>query len=269
MKKRIAAALLALLLVGCPLWALFGISLGGEIVHDPISYANALLMLAELIKNYEQLKAQYDLQVWLSQVVPVDMSLRYRTVGTSWYGLQLPFDRFGNLAGWVQTVNQGGSAFGGYGTASIELRPYGPQLYRVNSDEQLKIASQYASAELADGTNVHSMEAVGMLRGNAAVVDRSIQRLEDDSLSLDPAMNTQIAVLNKINAASIANVRSARDTNRVLLSVLEQQLVESKRRRDAEVSEINTQIARLERGDEAKAEHTATINQSLRGFRWR
>lgn len=269
MRKRIAAVLLALLLVACPLWAIFGIGLGGEIVHDPISYANALLMLAELIKNYEQLKAQYDLQLWLSQMVPVDMALRYGTLGTAWYGLQLPFDRFGNLSGWVQTVNEGGSALGAYGTASVELKPFGAKLSQLHYEEQLRIASNYASAELADGTNVHSMETVGMLRGNAAQVEQAIGDLVADSLSSDPAMNTEIAVLNKINAAGIASLRSSRDTNRVLLSVLEQQIVESKRRRDVEVSEINTQIARLERGEAAKAEYTSTINQSLRNFRWR
>lgn len=273
MKKRIAAALLALLLLVSPLWAIFGISFGGggggDIVFDPTLYANAILMLAELIKNYEQLKAQYDLQVWLSQIVPVDMPSRYRTVESAWYGLQLPYDRFGNLSGWVQTVNSGGSGFGGYNTASIELRPYGPHFAQLHADEQLKAASEYGSAELADGTNVHSMETLGMLRGNATAVDRAIQRLEDDSLSLDPAMNTEIAVLNKINAASIASIRSSRDTNRLLLSTLEQQVTESKRRRDAEVSEINARIARLEHGDEAKSEHTSEITNSLRTFRWR
>jgi hypothetical protein len=186
------------------------------------------------------------------------MSIRYRTVGSAWYGLQLPYDRFGNLSGWVQTVNNGGSGLGAYNTASIELRPYGANFAQLHSDEQLKAASEYGSAELADGTNVQSMETLGMLRGNAAAVDRAIQRLEDDSLSLDPAMNTQIAVLNKTNAASIASVRSTRDTNRLLLSTLEQQVTESKRRRDVDVSEINTRIARLEHGDEAKAEHTGS-----------
>ena len=82
-------------------------------------------------------------------------------------------------------------------------------------------------------------------------------------------MNTEIAVLNKINAALMASLRGTRDTNRVLVSALEQQVVESKRKRDAEVSEINAAIARLELGPAAKAEHTATITPSLQSFRWR
>lgn len=186
MKRLLACALMALLMLITPAMAF--LAFGADIVHDPISYANALLMLAELIKNYEQLKAQLELQTWMSQTVPVDMSLRYRVLGTTWYGMQLPYDRFGNLSQWADAVNQGVSAGLGYDSASIPLQPYGPAFSHLAADQQTKVMSQYASAELADGSNIHSMETLGMLRGNAPFVDESIQALEDDSLSLDPAM---------------------------------------------------------------------------------
>src|SRR5206468_1673829 len=123
---------------------------------------------------------------WLSKTVPVDMGTRYRTLGTSWYGLQLPYDRFGNLSAWLQAVNEGGGASAGYDQASVALQSYGPAFSQLSPDEQLKSASQYASVELADATNIHSMETVGMLRGNAEAVEQSIHALEEDSLSLDP-----------------------------------------------------------------------------------
>ena len=107
-----------------------------------------------------------------------------------------------------------------------------------------------------------------MLRANAPAVERAIAGLEMDSLSLDPRMNTTVAILNKINAASIAGLRSARDTNTLLVNSLEQQLVSSKRQREAEVAEINANIARLQYGDEAKARNTRTLSESLRSFRW-
>ena len=266
MKRRIVVALVALVLFALPALAIFGV---GDIVYDPILYANAVVTLGEIVKSYEELAAQLDLQLRMAKTVPVDMYQRYRTLGTAWFGLQLPYDRFGNLSGWLQAVNSGGAALGGYNSASVLLQSYGSQISRMAQDEQAKAASQYASAELADGINVHSMETIGMLRGNSSTVERSIQSLENDSLSLDPDMNTEIAVLNKLNAASIASLRSARDTNRALLSVLEQQVVESKRLRDAQVSEINSQIQRLEFGDQAKSERTSTITQSLQSFRWR
>ena len=266
MKKRIAVALLALFSLAVPALAIFGI---GDIVFDPTSYANAILMLAELVKNYEELKAQLELEITMAKMVPVNMANRYRVLGTNWYGLKLPYDRFGNLNGWLDAVNRAGDARGGYDGASIQLRPYGSGVSQLAPDEQARTASRYASAELADASNIHSMETIGMLRSNATAVDRSVQALEDDSLSLDPAMNTEIAVLNKINAASIATLRSNRDTNRALLSVLEQQVIESKQRRDAQVSETNAQIMRLERGADAKAARSGTITDSIRAFQWR
>jgi len=271
-RKRIAAALVALVILAVPLWAgIFGIDFGGggDIVFDPSVYGQALLEVAELIKSYEELKALYELEVWNLKTVPVNMATRYRTLGAAWYGLQLPFDRFGNLAAWLQVVNSGGSGLGGYNPASILLQPYGPAFSQLAPDEQRRVASSYATAELADGTNAQSMETVGMLRGNASAVDQAISALEKDSLSLDPTMNTEIAVLNKINAAAIAGLRSTRDTNRVLLSALEQQVVESKRNRDTDAAQIDAAIARIEQGPAAKAEHTSTLGESLQSFRWR
>ena len=164
--------------------ASFGIDFGGggDIVFDPSVYGQAVLVVSELIKSYEEIKALYELEVWNLKMVPVDMARRYRTLGAAWYGLQLPFDRFGNLGGWLQVVNAGGPGFGAYGGASIVLQPYGGAVSRLAPDEQRRVASGYATAELADGSNAQSMETVGMLRGNASAVDQAFSSLERDSL---------------------------------------------------------------------------------------
>jgi hypothetical protein len=71
-----------------------------------------------------------------------------------------------------------------------------------------------------------------------------IKQLEDDSLSSAPDLNTQIAVLNKINAANILLVRTMQDTNKLLASLLEQQLVTTERNRTSSVGGINTELYR-------------------------
>ena len=71
MNKRIVAVPLVLFMLAFLLQPISGV--GQEIVHDPTNYANALIMLAELIKSYEQLKAQYELEFNNLRVVPVDM----------------------------------------------------------------------------------------------------------------------------------------------------------------------------------------------------
>src|SRR5256885_8515942 len=70
----------------------------------------------------------------------------------------------------------------------------------------------------------------------------AIQGLEDDSLSSDPDMNTEIALLNKINAAGLITIRNTQDTNKLLVALAEQQIVDAKRKRDAEAQAINNHI---------------------------
>ncbi len=265
MKKRIIATAVAILLLAVPLHAVFGI---GDIVFDPTSYDNAVLMMGQLVKNYEQLQAQSNLQTFLSRVVPVDMGSRYRTPATGLTQAGVPSDRFGNLGAWVQQLNQGGPAGSAYNGATIPLRSYGTGVSQWPSEEQQKLASQYASLEFADGANISTMEAIGRLRANASAADQAIADLESDSLSTDPAMNTEIGVLNKINAAAIAQIRSSRDSNQLALEALEQQLADSKRRRDAETAELNAQVGRMEQGAAVKAQFTSTITDTLHGFRW-
>src|ERR1700735_397332 len=101
MKKSIAVTTVAVLLLSLPLQAVFGI---GDVVFDPTSYANAVLMMGQLVKNYEQLQTQFNLQSFLSQIVPVDMGSRYRTPAAALQPLNVPYDRFGNLGAFVQQL---------------------------------------------------------------------------------------------------------------------------------------------------------------------
>ena len=54
--------------------------------------------------------------------------------------------------------------------------------------------------------------------------------------------NTQIAVLNKINAASVLERRVSKTTNQFLMHTLEQLLVQNKRSRDAEARAMDAQV---------------------------
>jgi hypothetical protein len=266
MKKRFAITALVTLMVALPLRAVLGV---GDIVFDPTSYANAVLMMAELVKNYQQLTAQLNLQSLMAQMVPVNMAARYGSPASAGQPASVPYDRFGNLGPWVQQLNQGGMGGTAYSSAAIDLKPYSPNISQWPADEQSKVASQYASVEFADGANITTMQTIGQLRANAQAADQALAALEADSLSSDPAMNTQTALLNKINAAAIAQVRTSRDANQILLAGAEQQLAASKRQRDAEVGEMNAQIERMQQGAAVKAQFVSTVSSTLQSFRWR
>jgi predicted GTPase len=102
----------------------------------------------------------------------------------------------------------------------------------------------YGLEELSDGSTINGMATIGELRNHAEQLETHIKQLEDDSLSSDSDLNTQIAVLNKINAGSVLLVRTMQDTNKLLASLLEQQLVTTERNRTSNVGSINSELYR-------------------------
>ena len=98
-------------------------------------------------------------------------------------------------------------------------------------------------------------------------VETTIRHLEDDTYSDDPTFNTQIAVLNKLNATTVTSARLAKDTNNVLVSLLEQQLLEATDRREAAVEAINAHIAFVSEAGPLLARTTAQTTDALTTFR--
>ena len=80
-------------------------------------------------------------------------------------------------------------------------------------------------------------------------------------------MNTEIAVLNKINAASVIALRNTQDTNKVLVTLAEQGTVESKRRRDGEAQAVNNHIRYMADGREYLASQKDGSAAGMLAFR--
>ena len=237
------------------------------VVYDPTNYGNAVLRYAQLQQQYTQLVQTYQHLVDQARTVPVDMYSRYRGQATPWQATSAS-NRSGLSGWWVDAANTGGNAQGAYQLATQLLGDYGDALATIPADQLTRAKTHYATVELADGTNVHSLATLGQLRNHAAATEGAIRGLEDDSYTRASDMNSQIAVLNKINAATVLAVRMGQDTNQLLVSLLEQQLTESKRRRDAEAQEINAQIALQAQEADLLHRHIAGTTEVLAGFRF-
>src|SRR6202030_2590922 len=98
-------------------------------------------------------------------------------------------------------------------------------------------------------------------------VQNQIANLEQDSFSGDSSLNSEVSVLNKINAAGVLTLRTAQDSNKLLASLLEQQTILAKQQRDATASAINTDIGRQATIAANMAQVTGTITNSLQNFR--
>ena len=272
MKKKALAVMLVLALLAGTASAQFGF---GGVVYDPTNYHNALLrylqlqqQLVQLRNSYAQLVAQYNLAIRMARNIQ-NMPARYRALFSPWRKAAAR-DVYGNTAGWINGVNSGEfpSVAAGYQHATIQLLPYdSAALGSMTPRELERVESQYASVELADGANTTALATIGSIRGNTGTIESRISNLEEDSLSGDPNLNTEVSVLNKINAANVLTLRSVQDSNKLLASLLEQQTILSKQQREATANAINAEIARRANLAGNLARLSSTLTNSLENFR--
>ena len=247
----------------------------GGIVYDPTNYQNALLryfqlqqQLLQLRNSYAQLVTQYNFALQMARNIQ-NMPARYRALFSQWRNTFAP-NTYGNTSAWVTGMNTGqtGLAGSGYLQATTALLPYNQtQLSGMSAPELARVQSQYATVQLADGANTTAMATIGSIRGSAADIQTQIGNLEQDSLSNDPDLNTEIGVLNKINAAGVLTIRTLQDSNKLLASLLEEQTILAKQQRETTANTINADIERQASMAGNLSQVTSTLTNSLQTFR--
>ena len=94
-----------------------------------------------------------------------------------------------------------------------------------------------------------------------------MNNLEEDSLSDDPGLNSEVGVLNKINATNTLTLRSIQDSNKLLASLLEQQTIAAKQQREMTTNAINAEISRQASLAMNLNQVAGTLSDSLQNFR--
>jgi hypothetical protein len=248
---------------------------GSGIVYDPTNYHNAVLRyyqlqqhLAELQKSYAKITSQLNLAMQMATFLR-NMPARYRAVFSQWRNVT-SLNTFGNTGSWVSGINSGllPNINTGYQKSTTQLLPYSTDhLSGMDPFELARVQSQYASVQLVDGANVNAMATIGSIRGSAQDIQRQIGNLEQDSFSNDSGLNSEVSVLNKINAAGVLTLRTLQDSNKLLASLLEQQTILAKQQRESTTNTINADIQRQASLAANLQEVTGTLTNSLQNFR--
>ncbi len=269
-KRMLVVCLLIGTLAARPALALFGL---GDIVFDPSNFEEAVQQLlqmeqqyAQLVQTYGVIANQYAHMLQMAKAVPVNMVARYKALATPWRNVSAT-NTYGTTAGWINGINTGAGVASGYARAVQTLTDYGVALGNLPADQLERVKTGYATVELTDGANQEGIETLGRLRANAPAVATAIQGLEADSLSLDPSMNTEIAVLNKINAANVIAIRGTQDTNQLLVTLAEQQIIDAKRKRDAEAQAINDHVKFVAQGRDYLKAQAADASSAMLAWR--
>jgi hypothetical protein len=245
----------------------------GGIVYDPTNYSNAVLryeqlqqQLAQLITTYQQIRTQYLLLKKQAEKLPFSLESRYRSLRTPWRPL-VATSVFGKTTTWIDAANTGQDVLSAFTTATQTLGTYGGALARLSTDETARVQAGYDRMQLTDGAITNGLQAIGRLRLHEGSVESTIRNLEDDTYSDDLNLHTQIAVLNKINATGVTAARMAKDTNYLLVAILEEQLLDATARREAAVEGVNAHIAFLNQAPDLLAQSTAQTTAALTSFR--
>ena len=261
MKKLLLIPLLALTIALAPQAAQAQFSF--SVVYDPTNYANAVLRYSQLIAQLNQLRStylqilnQYNLAVQMSHSLP-NMAPRYAASWAPWRYASAQ-DAYGNATPWINGVNSGSvpNVLGGYQRATNPLAIY-PQslLSRMPASELQRLESDAATIELTDAAAQNAMETIGAIRANAVQTVNSISNIQSDSFSGNPNLNSEVGVLNKVNATNVLALQNAQDTNKLLVALLEQQTIVAKQLRD--------QAAVITTADLARRTATVPLGQQL------
>ena len=269
MRKKLLTVLFVTVLCVATASAQFG----SGIVYDPTNYSNAVLRyqqlqqhLLQLQRTYTQIVTAYNLALQMSRNLH-NMPARYRAQFSNWRNVTAT-NTYGNTSGWLGGVNADLNTINGYLRATTQLSQYNPASFNGMPDyEQARVKSQYASVELADGANMNALSTIGAIRGNAAALESRMNNLEQDSLSDDQSLNSEVAVLNKINATNVLTLRSIQDSNKLLASLLEQQTIAAKQQREMTTNAINAEISRQASLSTNLTQVTGSLTNSLQNFR--
>src|SRR5271166_6320990 len=249
--------------------------LGNGVVFDPTNYHNALLRyyqlqqhLLQLQKSYAKITGQLNLALQMAQFVK-NMPARYRAIFSQWRNVT-SLNTFGNTVSWINGINTGvlPNINTGYLKATTPLSQYDPyELSGMDASELGRVQSQYASIQLVDGANMNAMATIGSIRGSAQDIQTQIGNLEQDSFSGDSGLNSEVSVLNKINASGVLTLRTVQDSNKILASLLEMQTILAKQQRESMTNAINADIQRQANFSGNMAQVTGTLTNSIQTFR--
>src|SRR6202451_3124608 len=249
--------------------------LGSGIVYDPTNYQNALLRyyqlqqhLLQLQKSYAKITGQLNLALQMAQFVK-NMPARYRAIFSQWRNVT-SLNTFGNTVSWINGINTGvlPNINTGYLKATTPLSQYSAyELSGMDPTELGRVQSQYASIQLSDGANMNAMATIGAIRGSAQGIETQVGNLEEDSFSGNSDLNSEVSVLNKINAAGVLTLRTVQDSNKILASLLEMQTILAKQQRESMTNSINADIQRQASAAANMTQMTGTLTNSLQTFR--
>lgn len=129
-----------------------------------------------------------------------------------------------------------------------------------------EFAARLATINVTDATAISATNDTGHVRYNGRREQAAIDQLDADVL--DPSQDqSATAVVEKLSGASLIGARQRQARAELLVGIVEQLLVDSKRSRDTEASLMNMQLTTWRSGRTANDAFAAGTGDALRTWR--
>ena len=136
----------------------------------------------------------------------------------------------------------------------------------LSADALREFASRLATIDVADATAISDTNDTGHVRYNGRKELVALEALEQDAL--DPSQDqSATAVLDKLSGASLLGARQRQARAELLVGIVEQLLVDSKRDRDTEAASMDMQLATWRDAPAANAAFVAGSGDALASWR--
>ena len=268
--KKAASVAIVLVLLSVGAWSQIP-GFGGLVVFDPSNLGEAVTQTGHLVTQINKaietirlITAQYEHMKYMA--LYVKNQYKYRAPSTIWHVLVAP-NSTGRLTGWMGAVNRGAGASGAWADAAVQTVTSPAGLSKVAASQRERKEKDMATVELMDGTGVSAIDAVGRIRAAGPQVEHAMTLLEADTLSDDPDMNTTAARLGTGNAIALVNMKTASDTNKLLVTSAEIALVRLKQEHDAAAKALLSDGAFRTEGDVALRSQHESASDLISGFR--
>jgi hypothetical protein len=207
---------------------------GPTIVYDPTQSAHVLTEIARIVQLYKTATQTYN---------QIAYNAAWFTNKSRWLGIATQVVNsntrsiFGETAGWNPAVTTGINIPGAWSTATYGIHP--PPFYASFPLGASSISANIASVNVADGMTEAAMLAIANSRRNQPSNDRALSDLEATSQDAGSGANSEVEQLNLLTSGTVLANRQQEDSNALLTSIAEQQILTNKVQRDLLANNLN------------------------------
>ena len=233
------------------------------VVHDPGNLKQAILIAERTLREYQELLAQYQTIVRMSQGLGNMDGYRVPSIPMASHDI----GRWEYGRPWLQGLNTGDATGAAYSQTTRTLKRPVSGLQQLPAAARRAIENAYATVEITDAVAQTAGHQVALVRGYSSQLQRAIDALEGDVVNNQPGYHEMTAILDKVAAGALIGRRQDMATNQLLSHALEQMLARSKRLRDTEAATMNMRLGAMRDGRVAGTSIVRGAADDLRTWR--